>query len=183
MVHLLLDRVVLTETQNVLVVSLGFRRRSVPLVWRILPHQGSSTLRDQQLVLRAAAKLLPPAGVEALQPHLLALNVDRLNHVALLSQLDLAHKSGVWLHIRASHRNEAYARVFEQAGLIYRTVGGFVTKQAYSCWQHERPFEPRHQIVESGPQHRNTDRNTAWRADQMQTPAKGLLLFAARQPQ
>ena len=58
-VHLLLDRVVLTATQNVLVVSLGFRRRSVPLVWRILPHQGSSMLTDQQNVLRAAAKLLP----------------------------------------------------------------------------------------------------------------------------
>jgi len=58
-VHLLLDRVVLTETQNVLVVSVGFRRRSVPLVWRILPHQGSSNLTDQQKLLRAAAKLLP----------------------------------------------------------------------------------------------------------------------------
>jgi hypothetical protein len=59
-VHLLLDRVVLTDSQNVLVVSLGFRRRSVPLLWRILPHQGSSTLTDQQQILRAAAKLLPP---------------------------------------------------------------------------------------------------------------------------
>ena len=58
-VNLLLDRVVLTDSQNVLVVSLGFRRRSVPLVWQILPHQGSSTLRDQQRLLRAAAKLLP----------------------------------------------------------------------------------------------------------------------------
>src|SRR5687768_7060493 len=54
-----LDRVVLTDTQNVLVVSVGFRRRSVPLIWRILPHQGSSTLRDQQQLLRAAATLLP----------------------------------------------------------------------------------------------------------------------------
>src|SRR6185369_3731399 len=58
-VHLLLDRVVLTDTQNVLVVSVGFRRRSVPLIWRILPHQGSSRLTDQQKLLRAAAKLLP----------------------------------------------------------------------------------------------------------------------------
>ncbi len=61
-VHLLLDRVVLTETQNVLVVSLGFRRRSLPLVWHILPHQGSSNLAAQQKLLRTAAKLLP-AGV------------------------------------------------------------------------------------------------------------------------
>ncbi len=58
-VHLLLDRVVLSDTQNVLVVSLGFRRRSIPLLWRILGHAGSSRLRDQQLLLRAAAKLLP----------------------------------------------------------------------------------------------------------------------------
>jgi hypothetical protein len=58
-VHLLLDRVVLTETQNVLVVSLGFRRRSLPLVWHILPHQGSSSLAAQQKLLREAAKLLP----------------------------------------------------------------------------------------------------------------------------
>lgn len=50
----------LTDTQNVLVVSLGFRRRSVPLVWRILDHQGSSNLTDQQAVLTAAVALLPP---------------------------------------------------------------------------------------------------------------------------
>lgn len=61
-VHLLLDRVVLTDTQNVLVVSVGFRRRSLPLAWHILPHQGSSSLAAQQKLLRQAAKLLP-AGV------------------------------------------------------------------------------------------------------------------------
>jgi hypothetical protein len=60
-VHLLLDRVVLTDTQNVLVVSVGFRRRSIPLLWRILRHSGSSTLIDQQQLLCAAAKLLPPS--------------------------------------------------------------------------------------------------------------------------
>jgi hypothetical protein len=58
-VHLLLDRVVLSDTQNVLVVSVGFRRRSVPLAWRILAHSGSSTLTDQQQLLRQAAKLIP----------------------------------------------------------------------------------------------------------------------------
>lgn len=60
-VHLLLDRVVLSATQNVLVVSVGFRRRSLPLLWRVLRHSGSSSLQDQQQVLRAAAKLLPPS--------------------------------------------------------------------------------------------------------------------------
>ena len=58
--HVLLDRVVLTDTQNVLVVSLGFRRRSIPLVWRILSHSGSSGLAEQQAVVAAAVALLPP---------------------------------------------------------------------------------------------------------------------------
>jgi hypothetical protein len=60
-VHVLLDRVVLTATQNVLVVSLGFRRRSIPLVWRMLPHAGSSDLAEQQTILTAAVALLPPS--------------------------------------------------------------------------------------------------------------------------
>lgn len=58
-VNLLLDRVVLNDHQNVLVVSLGFRRRSIPLVWRVLKHSGCSSLADQQELLAAAAKLLP----------------------------------------------------------------------------------------------------------------------------
>lgn len=42
-----------------LLVSLGFRRRSLPLSWQILSHDGSSSLDDQQAVLRDAAALLP----------------------------------------------------------------------------------------------------------------------------
>jgi hypothetical protein len=59
--QLLLDRVVLTSSQNILVVSVGFRRRSLPLVWRVLTHQGSSSLEDQQALLTAASALLPEA--------------------------------------------------------------------------------------------------------------------------
>jgi hypothetical protein len=58
--QLLLDRVVLTCSQNLLVVSVGFRRRSLPLLWRVLAHQGSSSLEDQQGLLSAAFALLPP---------------------------------------------------------------------------------------------------------------------------
>lgn len=60
-VYLILDRVVLTANQNVLVATVAFRRRSVPLAWRVLDHQGSSSLDDQQAVLAAAAALLPAA--------------------------------------------------------------------------------------------------------------------------
>lgn len=59
-INLLLDRVVLTAQLNVLVVSIGYRRRSLPLYWKVLSHAGSSSLADQQEALQAAAALLPP---------------------------------------------------------------------------------------------------------------------------
>ncbi len=60
--QLLIDRVLLRDQHNILVVSLGFRRRSIPMAWRALDHRGSSSLTDQQELLQTAVKLLP-AGV------------------------------------------------------------------------------------------------------------------------
>src|SRR5918911_4230887 len=58
-VDLALDRVLLNEQHNLLVASVGFRRRSVPLAWQTLKHVGSSDLEDQQAVLKAALAELP----------------------------------------------------------------------------------------------------------------------------
>jgi len=59
-VQLLIDRVLLRDQHNILVVSVGFRRRSIPLVWRALPHRGSSKVTDQQELIATAVALLPP---------------------------------------------------------------------------------------------------------------------------
>ena len=59
-VQLLMDRVLLRNTHNILVVSAGFRRRSIPLAWIALPHRGQSGLAHQQTVLRQALEVLPP---------------------------------------------------------------------------------------------------------------------------
>jgi len=58
-VQLLIDRVLIGDIHNVLVISVGFRRRSIPLVWVALSHRGSSNLDDQQALIRAAVALLP----------------------------------------------------------------------------------------------------------------------------
>lgn len=58
-VHVLIDRVLLRNTHNVLVVSLGFRRRSIPLAWSVLDHRGKSNRTDQQTLLTQALALLP----------------------------------------------------------------------------------------------------------------------------
>jgi hypothetical protein len=58
-VQLLLDRVLLHDRHNLLVVSIGFRRRSIPLAWKALSHRGKSSLADQQAVLKEALAVLP----------------------------------------------------------------------------------------------------------------------------
>jgi len=61
-VQLILDRVLLRNQHNILVISVGFRRRSIPLGWRALPHRGSRGVTDHQELIQAAVALLP-AGV------------------------------------------------------------------------------------------------------------------------
>lgn len=58
-VHLVVDRVLLHNRHNLLVVGLAFRRRVLPLAWRRLGHLGTSSLDDQKAVLREASALLP----------------------------------------------------------------------------------------------------------------------------
>jgi hypothetical protein len=58
-VQLLIDRVLLRNIHNILVVSIGFRRRSLPLAWIALDHRGQSGLADQQAVLGQGLALLP----------------------------------------------------------------------------------------------------------------------------
>ena len=58
-VQLLIDRVLLRDTHNILVVSIGFRRRSLPLAWLALGHRGQSGLKDQQTLFEQARALLP----------------------------------------------------------------------------------------------------------------------------
>jgi Transposase DDE domain len=60
-VQLLIDRVLISDLHNILVVSVGFRRRSIPLAWKALAHRGSSNLADQQGLIQEAVALLPPA--------------------------------------------------------------------------------------------------------------------------
>lgn len=58
-VQVLLDRVLLNDQHNLLVLSVGFRRRSLPLAWIALSHRGKSSLADQQAVLEAGLSVLP----------------------------------------------------------------------------------------------------------------------------
>jgi hypothetical protein len=57
--QLLIDRVLLHDRHNILVISVAFRRRSIPLVWKALDHRGQSGFADQQALFQQALALLP----------------------------------------------------------------------------------------------------------------------------
>ncbi|MDP9314684.1 MAG: transposase [Chloroflexota bacterium] len=59
-ISVILDRVRLKNRQNVVVASLGFRRRAVPLAWEVLNHLGSSDSDCHIGLLEQAARSLPP---------------------------------------------------------------------------------------------------------------------------
>jgi hypothetical protein len=54
-----IDRTLIKERFNVLVLSIAYRKRALPLVWQVLPHLGSSTFKERNAILAHLAELLP----------------------------------------------------------------------------------------------------------------------------
>src|SRR5258708_7524918 len=54
-----IDRTVINERLNVLMVSLYYRKRALPLVWQVLSHPGNSTFKERTAILAHLADLLP----------------------------------------------------------------------------------------------------------------------------
>jgi hypothetical protein len=59
-VQIFIDHVRIHNHHPILVVSVGFRRRSIPLTWIARDHRGQRGLADQQPVLRDALALVSP---------------------------------------------------------------------------------------------------------------------------
>jgi len=57
-----IDRTVVDDRFNVLILSLYYRKRALPLVWQVLDHQGSSGFLDWLELLSHLDDLLPPGA-------------------------------------------------------------------------------------------------------------------------
>ncbi len=54
---LILDRTQWQNT-NILMISLAWKKRALPIHWKILTHKGSSNLTEQKAVIRPVLRLL-----------------------------------------------------------------------------------------------------------------------------
>jgi hypothetical protein len=61
-IRLQLDRVQLGNQHNVLVVSVYWRKRALPIAWQMLPQMGNSDLDQRRALLTHVATLMPTAA-------------------------------------------------------------------------------------------------------------------------
>src|SRR5262249_47276868 len=54
-----IDRTLVNEQLNVLMLSVYYRKRAIPLVWSVLSHKGNSTFKERSAMLAHLAQLLP----------------------------------------------------------------------------------------------------------------------------
>jgi len=57
-----IDRTIIDKRFNILMLSLYYRKRAIPLVWQVLNHAGNSHFRERQALLNHLAALLPPGS-------------------------------------------------------------------------------------------------------------------------
>ena len=54
-----IDRTEINEQVNVLMMSVYYRKRALPLLWQVLAHTGNSTFKERNAILTHLAELLP----------------------------------------------------------------------------------------------------------------------------
>ncbi len=113
------------------------------------------------------------ARVEPLDAHLLGLTVDRLNRATMGSDVQLVAPV-MRAHLLATGRDEPNASVSQQTG---GADGGLVADEPRAGRQSDGQLVERRQVVIRCRQELEADRPAAWRADQMQAPAKQSLVF------
>ena len=59
-IRIQIDRTLIGDQFNIIKLTLYWRKRALPLVWKMLPHQGSSSYADWVELLGHLATLLPP---------------------------------------------------------------------------------------------------------------------------
>ena len=58
-IELIMDQTDLDDRFPLLFVAVAFRKRAIPILWCLLPHEGCSSVFEQTKLLTRVAKLLP----------------------------------------------------------------------------------------------------------------------------
>ncbi|NEQ39642.1 MAG: hypothetical protein F6K40_26660 [Okeania sp. SIO3I5] len=107
---LIIDRTQWQDT-NILMISLAWKKRALPINWKILTHKGASNLAEQKAVIRPVLKLLKGQKI--------ILTADREFHSIFLSHwLKKYQKQDVFFVLRQKKsmmikRGKKYSKISE----------------------------------------------------------------------
>jgi hypothetical protein len=117
---------------QLLMISMAYRKRAIPIAWTWVNHVRGHSTGDKQIALLAYVKTLIPHGASVF-----LVGDTEFGPVKVLKQLDKWY----WYYVL---RQESDTLVWSQAENLWKPFGSFIQKAGESIWLGQREFSQAH---------------------------------------
>ena len=131
-IHLIVDGTKIGFGHQLLMISMAYRKRAIPIAWTWVKHVRGHSTGDKQIALLAFVKTLIPQ-----EAPVFLVGDTEFGPVKVLKQLDKWH----WYYVL---RQKSDTLVWSQIGNLWKPFGSFVQKAGESLWLGEREFSQTH---------------------------------------
>lgn len=131
-IHLIVDGTKIGFGHQLLMISMAYRKRAIPIAWTWVKHVRGHSTGDKQIALLSYVKTLIPRGA----PVFLVGDTE-FGPVKVLKQLDRWY----WFYVL---RQKSDTLVWSPTENLWKPLGGFAKKAGESLWLGQREFSQAH---------------------------------------
>jgi hypothetical protein len=131
-IHLIVDGTKIGFGHQLLMVSLAYRKRAIPIAWTWVKHVRGHSTGDKQIALLAYVKTLIPRGATVF-----LVGDTKFGPVKALKQLDKWY----WHYVL---RQKSDTLVWSQTDNLWKPFGGYIKKAGQSFWLGKTEFSQAH---------------------------------------
>ena len=131
-IHLIVDRTKVGYGHQLLMVSLAYRKRAIPIAWTWVKHARGHSTGTKQIALHAYVKTLIPRGAVVF-----LVGDTEFGPVKVLKQLDKWH----WFYVL---RQKSDTLVWSPTDNQWVPFGGYIQKAGQSLWLGKRELSQQH---------------------------------------
>lgn len=131
-IHLIVDGTKVGFGHQLLMVSLAYRRRAIPITWTWVKHVRGHSTGSTQIALLAYVKTLIPLGTAVF-----LVGDTEFGPVKVLKQLQTWH----WFYVL---RQKADTGVWSSTDQQWKSFGSFIQKAGQSLWLGSKEFSKAH---------------------------------------
>jgi hypothetical protein len=132
-IHLIVDGTKIGFGHQLLMVSLAYRRRAIPIAWTWVKHVRGHSTGDKQIALLAYVKTLIPRGAAVF-----LVGDTEFGPVKVLKQLDKWY----WYYVL---RQKTDTLVWSETENAWKPFGGHILKAGQRIWLGKKIFSQAHQ--------------------------------------